>query len=190
MSINTTDSLIRKCSEIAWYAKSNHELADGIYKRKNANELGYRAVKHILELLRIGYSDLAIEIGMTAIQMFSDGNNYHQVLSCIEGLRDYFRQSRLEDDALDYENSAKISLEELDSKTLDGRIDILYNLVWENGCLGTSDAMKFFKKKLVYKLVSQLFSRILRILNLSKEFFLMEGLLVDLLKCSQTIQFL
>lgn len=147
LSINTTDDLIRKCSEIAWSAKSNHEKADGTDKRKNANELGYRAVKHILELLRIGDSELAIEIGITAIQMFSDGKNYHQVLSCIEGLRNHFEQSRLEDDTIYYENSAKISLENLDPKTLDGRMDILYNLVWENGCLGTSDAMRFFKEK-------------------------------------------
>lgn len=120
-------------------------MTDGPDKRKKANELGYKSVKNILELLRLGNSEIAIEIGMTAIQMFSDGHNYHQVLSCIEGLRNHFRQSRLEEDVIDYETSAKTALEP-NPETIEGRIDILYSLVWENGCLGTSDAMKFYKE--------------------------------------------
>ena len=112
MSINTTNEndLIRKCTETSWYAVSIHKMADGAEKRKKANELGYNTARLILELLRIGKSDIATEMGITAIQLFSDGHNYHQVLSCIERLRSLFESSRLEEDVVDFENSAKNAL--------------------------------------------------------------------------------
>ena len=149
MSINTTDEkdLIRKCTEISWYAVSLHKMDEGTEKRKKANELGHSAAKLILELLRIGNSNIAIEVGMTAIQMFSDGHNYHQVLSCIEGLRIPFTNSRLEEDVVDYETAAKNAIENPDPRTKEERLDVLYSLVWEKGCLGTSDATKFYKER-------------------------------------------
>lgn len=148
LSIDTTnkDKIIRKCAEISWCAVSNHKMPEGPEKRKKSNEIGYRAVKHILELLRINEVDVAIEIGMVAIQMFYDGHNYHQVLSCVEGLKDDFKNSRLIDDVVEYETNAKSAIEKPNPNTMDGKIDILYNLVWENGCLGTSDAINFYKK--------------------------------------------
>ena len=149
MSINTTskNDLIRKCTETSWYAVSIHKLAEGTQKRKRANELGYDTTRLILELLRMGDSDIAIEIGMTAIQMFSDGHNYHQVLSCIERLKNLFEGSRLEEDVVDFETSAKNALENTNPRTKEDRVDILYSLVWEKGSIGTSDAMKFYKER-------------------------------------------
>jgi len=85
--LNRENDIIYKCSETSWRAVSVHKMSDGTEKRKMANELGYNAVKLILELLRSTNSEVAIEIGMTAIQMFLDGHNYHQTISCIERLR-------------------------------------------------------------------------------------------------------
>lgn len=149
MSINTTNEndLIRKCTETSWYAVSIHKMAEGTEKRKKANELGYDTTRLVLELLRRGNSDIAIEISMTAIQMFFDGHNYHQVLSCIERLRSLFEGSRLEEDVVDFETSAKNALEKTNIGTKEDRIDILYSLVWEKGSIGTSDAMKFYEER-------------------------------------------
>ena len=149
LSINTTNEndLIRKCTETSWYAVSIHKMADGAEKRKKANELGYNTARLILEVLRIGKSDIAIEVSMTAIQMFSDGHNYHQVLSCIEKLRGLFEGSRLEDDVVDVETSAKNALGKTNTRTKEDKIDILYSLVWEKGSIGTSDAMKLYKER-------------------------------------------
>ncbi|MFV9677757.1 MAG: hypothetical protein ACNYVW_08930, partial [Methanosarcinales archaeon] len=122
-------------------------MAEGTKKRKKANELGYDTTRLLLELLRRGNSDIAIEISMTAIQMFFDGHNYHQVLSCIERLRGLFEGSRLEEDVVDFETSAKNTLGKTDTRTKEDRIDVLYSLVWEKGSLGTSDAMKFYKER-------------------------------------------
>ena len=149
MSINTTDKndLIRKCTETSWYAVSIHKMNEGTEKRKKANELGHNTAKLLLELLRIGKSDIAIEISMTALQMFFDGHNYHQVLSCIERLKSLFEGSRLEEDVADFETSAKNALGQTNTRTKEDRIDILYSLVWEKGSIGTSDAMKFYKER-------------------------------------------
>lgn len=154
MKVNTlsTDTinkneLLHKCTETAWHAISIHNKADGQEKRREANELGYKAVKQILELLRIGNSEVAIDIGMTAIQMFFDGHNYHQVLSCIEGLRDSFNQSRLSEDITDYEISSENALINPDPRETEGRIDLIYSLIWEKGCLGTSDAIRLYKER-------------------------------------------
>jgi hypothetical protein len=122
-------------------------MDEGTEKRKKANELGYNTAKLLLELLRIGKSDIAIEISMTAIQMFFDGHNYHQVLSCIERLRSLFEGTRLEEDVVDFENSAKNALGKNNTGTKEDRIEILYGLVWEKGSIGTSDAMKFYKER-------------------------------------------
>jgi hypothetical protein len=123
-------------------------MDEGTEKRKKANELGYDTTRLLLELLRRGNSDIAIEISMTAIQMFFDGHNYHQVLSCIERLRGLFEGSRLEEDVVDFETSAKNALEKTDTRTKEDRIDVLYSLVWEKGSIGTSDAMKFYKERI------------------------------------------
>ena len=149
LSINTANGndLIRKCTETSWYAVSIHKMAEGTKKRKKANELGYDTTRLLLELLRRGNSDIAIEISMTAIQMFFDGHNYHQVLSCIERLRGLFEGSRLEEDVVDFETLAKNALEKTDTRTKEDRIDVLYSLVWEKGSIGTSDAMKFYKER-------------------------------------------
>ncbi|KAF5432894.1 hypothetical protein C5S39_02530 [Candidatus Methanophagaceae archaeon] len=149
LSINTANGndLIRKCTETSWYAVSIHKMAEGTKKRKKANELGYDTTRLLLELLRKGNSDIAIEISMTAIQMFFDGHNYHQVLSCIERLRGLFEGSRLEEDVVDFETLAKNALGKTDTRTKEDRIDVLYSLVWEKGSLGTSDAMKFYKER-------------------------------------------
>lgn len=145
-SINENE-LILKCSETSWRGVSIHKMAEGTEKRKKANDLGYKAVKLILELLRLKKSEIAIEIGMTAIQMFSDGHNYHQVISCIEGLREPFEDSRLIEDVFEYETSAKKEIKNSNVDKKENKIDILYSLVWENGCLGTSDAIKFYKER-------------------------------------------
>ena len=149
MSINTTNKndLICKCTETSWYAVSIHRMAEGSEKRKKANELGYDTTRLILGLLRRGNSDIAIEISMTALQMFFDGHNYHQVLSCIERLRSLFEGSRLEEDVVDFETSAKNALGKTNTGTKEDRIDILYSLVWEKGSIGTSDAMKFYEER-------------------------------------------
>jgi hypothetical protein len=122
-------------------------MEEGTEKRKKANELGYNTAKLLLELLRIDKSDIAIEISMTAIQMFFDGHNYHQVLSCIERLRSLFEGTRLEEDVVDFEKSAKNALGKNNTGTKEDRIEILYGLVWEKGSIGTSDAMKFYKER-------------------------------------------
>jgi hypothetical protein len=148
LSINTTkNDLIRKCTETSWYAVSIHKMDEGTEKRKKANELGYNTAKLLLELLRIGKSNIAIEISMSAIQMFFDGHNYHQVLSCIERLRSLFEGTRLEEDVVDFETSAKNALGNTNPITKEDKIDILYSLVWEKGSIGTSDAMKFYKER-------------------------------------------
>ena len=149
MSINTTNKndLIRKCTETSWYAVSIHKMDEGTEKRKKANELGYDTTRLILELLRMDNSDIAIEISMTAIQMFFDGHNYHQVLSCIERLRGLFDGTRLEEDVVNFEPSAKNALGNTNPGTKEDKIDILYSLVWEKGSIGTSDAMKFYKER-------------------------------------------
>jgi len=69
------------------------------------------------------------------------------VLSCIEKLRSLFEGTRLEDDVVDFENSAKNVLGQTNTRTKEDRIDILYSLVWEKGSIGTSDAMKFYKER-------------------------------------------
>jgi len=145
--LNNETDLILKCSETSWRAVSIHKMADGSEKRKMANELGYNTVKLILELLRSGNSEIAIEIGMAAIQMFFDGHNYHQTISCIERLREPFEDSRLKDDIIEYETNSKKALKSSITETMDDRIDFLYSLIWENGCMGTSDAIKFFKTR-------------------------------------------
>ncbi|MBN1761801.1 MAG: hypothetical protein JW878_01810 [Methanomicrobia archaeon] len=122
-------------------------MAEGTQKRKKANELGYDTTRLILELLRMGNSDIAIEISMTAIQMFFDGHNYHQVLSCIGRLRDLFEGSRLEEDVSYFETSAEKALGKTDTRTKEDRMDILYSLVWEKGSIGTSDAMKLYRER-------------------------------------------
>ncbi len=149
LSINTIsdEGLILKSSRIAWNAVSVHKMSEGTEKRKKANELGYNASKLILELLRTNNSDTAIEIGMTAIQMFSDGHNYYQVISCIEGLKGLFENSRLKEDVLYYETSTKDIISNYNPRTREDRIDIVYKLIWENGSIGTSNAIKFYKKR-------------------------------------------
>ncbi|MCZ7399619.1 MAG: hypothetical protein O8C62_08075 [Candidatus Methanoperedens sp.] len=145
--LNEEDDTILKCSETSWRAVTIHKMTDGTEKRKMANELGYNAVKLILELLRSGNSEIAIEIGMAAIQMFFDGHNYHQAISCIERLREPLEDSRLKEDVIEYETYSKDALKSSIIETVDNRIDILYSLIWENGCMGTSDAIKFFEKR-------------------------------------------
>lgn len=157
MSIDITgnqDDLIIKSSQYAWRAVSIHKMVDGPEKRKKANELGHILVRHILALLRDGNSDFAIEIGMNSIQMFYDAHNYHQVLSCIEGLMESYEGSRLQEDIYDYEISAKKAIKNSHVKTKEDKIDVLYNIIWENGCIGTTDALKSFKKR-THKTISE-----------------------------------
>lgn len=107
------NDLIRKGTEASWYAVTIHKMADGAEKREKANELGYNTARLVQELLYIGKSDIAVELGMITIQLFFDGHNYHQVLSCIERLRSLFVGSRLEEDIVNYENLAKNALGKL-----------------------------------------------------------------------------
>ena len=139
--------IIRKCTETAWDAVFVHKMPEGSEKRKKANELGHTASKLILDLIRIGDSDFAVEIGMTAIQMFFDGHNYHQVLASIEGLREFTINSRLLEDVIEYDELAINAIKNSHPKTKDDKVDFLYNLVWEMGCIGTTDSIKIYKKR-------------------------------------------
>ena len=145
-TVNQND-IIRKCTETAWDAVFVHKMPEGSEKRKKANELGHTASKLILDLIRIEDSDFAVEIGMTAIQMFFDGHNYHQVLACIEGLKEFTTNSRLLEDVIEYKKVAINSINNFHPKTKEDKIDILYNLVWEKGCIGTTDSIKIYKKR-------------------------------------------